>query len=278
MRWPVIYILIFSVFSLGLDGQSIEETRHYSDHKFDEGEYELALQGYNRILFFDSIKEWQDLYKIAVCQWNLNEKNKALKSLNQSYFICEEDSGLAAIYFKKIEFLLRLSKYEELLEEIKISDLNLDSSKLQREFFYQGVCYYTLCNYSQSISNFSMCFPAEDSLALNRLALIFDDTLNFNSPSSKKAKILSYFLPGLGQTYAGNHGDALNSFILNTAFIGLYIYSAQAYTILDATLFVFPLVRPYYAGGVENAKQAALARQEEKKAQTYFKILALFEK
>jgi hypothetical protein len=123
-----------------------------------------------------------------------------------------------------------------------------------------------------------MCFPAEDSLALNRLALIFDDTLNFNSPSSKKAKILSYFLPGLGQTYAGNHGDALNSFILNTAFIGLYIYSAQAYTILDATLFVFPLVRPYYAGGVENAKQAALAKQEEKKAQTYFKILALFEK
>lgn len=226
MRWLIIYILIFSFSGSKLNCQTIQETVNFSDQLFEEENYDLALQGYKRIAFFDSSKHWLNYYKKACCEWKLNQKSEALISLNQAFFLCEEEVGLEQIYFKKLNFLIQLKMFENALEEIQISNLNLLPKSLKRELFFSGVSYYGMERYGQSKIKFSQCLHPSDFKSHKILDSLFRDTTEFKSPNPSLAKSLSYIIPGAGQAYAGNGKDGFNSLIINVVFMGLFVHTA----------------------------------------------------
>lgn len=277
MRWLIIYILTFSFSFSKLQAQTIVETYNFADQLFDKGNYDAALQAYKRIDFFESKQNWSLQSKIATCEWAVNQRFQALNSLNRAFYICEEEAELKVLYFTKLSYLIQLEDYKGVLEEILNSDLNLDSIPKKREYFFAAISNYALENFAQSKINFSHCLHPDDSEGQFRLDSLFSDTINFSKPNPLLAKSLSYIIPGLGQMYAGDSKDGLNSLLLNAAFIGLFVYTANLYTVLDATLFVYPWLRGYYVGGTHIAEETAIQSQEEKKAANYYEILKLIE-
>lgn len=277
MRLLIIYILIFS-FSIGkLWGQTIEETSNFSDELFGLGSYDMALSGYKRVAFFDSSNLWMNYYKIGCCEWNLGQKTEALNSFNRAAFLCEDEEGLVLIYFKKIGILIQMQRYDDVLDEINNSDLKLNLESQKRELFFNGISNFALENYKQSRISFSKCLAAPDLKSQHILDSLFADTLGFNSPKPNMAKNLSYIIPGLGQMYAGDTKDGINSLIVNALFIGLFVNSAYVYTVLDASLFVFPWLRRYYRGGANIAEETAIEKQNQKKEICYLQIIRLIE-
>ena len=83
-------------------------------------------------------------------------------------------------------------------------------------------------------------------------------------------------IPGLGQFYAGDIRDGLNSLIISSAFMYLGINTALQYSFIEATSVV-PWFARYYMGGYNHAKIIMENRIEEKQFSIYQQILKIIE-
>ena len=82
--------------------------------------------------------------------------------------------------------------------------------------------------------------------------------------SPKRAKLLSAFLPGSGQYYAGHHFDAMNAFLLNSVTFSFNIYLLTIASYVDATLFFLYVTLRFYRGNLYNAaNQAKMVNKSE---------------
>lgn len=84
---------------------------------------------------------------------------------------------------------------------------------------------------------------------------------------------MSMIIPGLGQLYAGDIKNGLNSLILTGGLFSLGIYSAINNGFLDASLSVIPWFQRYYQGGFNKAQIIAKAKIEKKRYQIFNQLL-----
>ena len=70
-------------------------------------------------------------------------------------------------------------------------------------------------------------------------------------------------LPGLGQFYAGDIKNGINSLVINALFVGLFTYSFVTISPIDAYFSVLPWFQRYYKGGY--TKAGIIAEQKVKK-------------
>jgi len=82
----------------------------------------------------------------------------------------------------------------------------------------------------------------------------------------KKAQMLSYIVPGLGEMYAGRPLPGFFTLSLNLLFGWLSIKSFMDDRPLDGVLITVFLWSRFYQGGIENAGRAAHKFNEEKKS------------
>ncbi|MCS7052517.1 MAG: hypothetical protein NZM09_02145 [Ignavibacterium sp.] len=78
--------------------------------------------------------------------------------------------------------------------------------------------------------------------------------------SIEKAKILSMFLPGLGQFYTGNYLSGFGSFLWNTLSAYLTISAFYQDRIFDGVIISNLLWLRFYKGNLENAEKFALEK------------------
>jgi hypothetical protein len=97
------------------------------------------------------------------------------------------------------------------------------------------------------------------------IVTLIDDYLQDPGKSEKTAVILSLFLPGAGEAYAGNFLNGLRSFLMNLG-SGYLVYNAlsqQKY--VDATLVFVFLLNRFYLGSIYNAQISVIEHNKEKR-------------
>ena len=146
-----------------------------------------------------------------------------------------------------------------LVELIKV-DMQSQSARLrQRARFLRGVAYLYQFKWEQARLVLQTYFDEIPGTARTaaKIDALFLDALDRSQKSKKVARLLSTFLPGLGQAYVGDWKNGLNALILNGALGYVTLDAAIERDYDDALLSFFFLFYRYYSGNRYRAAEAA---------------------
>lgn len=130
----------------------------------------------------------------------------------------------------------------------------------EQSTFHLAISTFGLNEFDESETLFlKMSQTASDSLTVTHIFSKARKKL-----SAKRIKLvgtLSYFIPGLGQLYAGDIKSAANSALLVTGLALVYLNTIANYGSVQALVGISPWFLRYYLGGSKNARRSALKRQ-----------------
>lgn len=218
-------------------------------------QYSLALYHYNKAAFaiHPQVDAVLSMY-IGLCHFESGHMSTAARFFDLAYYNTTNDSIQTEALLWKIKTLIAEQRSGMALGELLQLDVPAHESQKVRYYFYKGVCQFELGQYEAS--EWSFLAIAKDSAAIRAH---FAQPKKFNRPNARLAMVMSALLPGSGQLYAGEKGEAVNSVLINSIFVFYSIRIAQLYSPLDAFIAVLPWFQRYYMGGYNRA--SVLARE-----------------
>jgi tetratricopeptide (TPR) repeat protein len=254
-----------------LTAQDFEETIVFADNQFKSGELTKALKTYQRALFFSEGRRNLYLFRqIAEISYLNNDYETAQKYFGFAYNQSEDDSLKTELLFDKASCRILNKNFQlALIDLFSITDTTRVVQK--RLDFFLATCYFGLEDFNKAQSYFESVLELKDRKELSDLF----SGKKLLSPSPKKARIMSMILPGLGQTYSGDVKSGLNSLLLTSGLIALGIDISIRYTPIDAIFAILPWYQRYYTGGYGKAEEIARKKREQRRNETYTKILNL---
>jgi hypothetical protein len=218
-----------------------------ADSLYARGYYEEARIEYSRV-FFSNPESRQDIEARMHYAISLLYMDQA-SGINEITKLVNESPKLPAGVRRKIaEQYLEAKRYYlaiDLLHDTDEKDL-------------LGMAYLLDGQYARARTIFS-------EIGNREIITLIDDYMANPEKSEKTAALLSLFLPGAGEVYAGNPFQALRDFLVNLG-SGYLAYNAlrqQKY--VDATLVFVFLFNRFYLGSIYNAQKAAIAHNEKKR-------------
>ncbi|MEO0897880.1 MAG: hypothetical protein AAFY71_15845 [Bacteroidota bacterium] len=276
-KQKLVFILAFSLLGLRAWSQSLQESFELAAHYVQISQFELAAETYERILFFDQNNTYRSrcFDQLAGCYIALGEWEKALTQLNFAYYQQTTQKGRNQIQFRLIVTYLLSGKPQSAKEEILILEDDLSEEETDRFHYYAGITYFSLEDFANSKAHFEAYLGEESTPLRDELDNIFLRNEKVSRINPKRARRMSQFLPGLGQAYAGNAKDAINSLLLTGGLLTLTVYVGINVSIFDAILAVWPWFYRYYQGGYKRSELMAFNKKERKRAEIYQELLQL---
>ena len=253
-----ITLLFFAAVSVSASDPALD----LGDYFFVRENYDAAITEYKRFLFFNA-----DDPRVDEVQFKIGLAYRA-----QKWWMEAAEAMIAAIQRttetelqaeRRVELAVTLissGAYDLALAELIKVDMQSQSARLrQRARFLRGVAYLYQFKWEQARSVFQAYFDKNPSAAraAAEIDTLFLDALNRSQKSEKAARLLSTFLPGLGQTYAGDWKNGLNALLLNGVLGYITLDAAIERDYDDALLSFFFLFYRYYAGNRYRAVEAA---------------------
>ena len=253
-----ITLLFFAAVSVSASDPALD----LGDYFFVRENYDAAITEYKRFLFFNA-----DDPRVDEVQFKIGLAYRA-----QKWWMEAAEAMIAAIQRttetelqaeRRVELAVTLiasGAYDLALVELIKVDMQSQSARLrQRARFLRGVAYLYQFKWEQARSVFQVYFDEIPSAAgaAAEIDTLFLDALNRSQKSEKAARLLSTFLPGLGQTYAGDWKNGLNALLLNGVLGYITLDAAIERDYDDALLSFFFLFYRYYAGNRYRAVEAA---------------------
>ena len=253
-----ITLLFFAAVSVSASDPALD----LGDYFFVRENYDAAITEYKRFLFFNA-----DDPRVDEVQFKIGLAYRA-----QKWWMEAAEAMIAAIQRttetelqaeRRVELAVTLiasGAYDLALVELIKVDMQSQSARLrQRARFLRGVAYLYQFKWEQARSVFQVYFDEIPSAAgaAAEIDTLFLDALNRSQKSEKAARLLSTFLPGLGQTYAGDWKNGLNALLLNGVLGYITLDAAIERDYDDALLSFFFLFYRYYAGNRYRAMEAA---------------------
>ena len=253
-----ITLLFFAAVTISASDPALD----LGDHLFALGDYDAAITEYKRFLFFNAADPRMDGVQFKI----------GLAYRAQRWWMEAAEAMIAAIQWttetelqaeRRVELAVTLiasGAYDLALVELIKVDMQSQSARLrERARFLRGVAYLYQFKWEQSRSVFQAYFDeipnaAGTAAEIDSLCL---DALNRSQKSEKAARLLSTFLPGLGQTYAGDWKNGLNALLLNGVLGYITLDAAIERDYDDALLSFFFLFYRYYSGNRYRAAEAA---------------------
>ena len=203
------------LFLSGLFAQNIEETYLFGNKQAELENYDLAIESYRRVLFFDSNYYSLDVsQKLAFCYLQMGQPDKSLQFLDLASNLTSNDSLENEIFFRKVSIYLQSFNYDYALLELESLNNIPTAYFFQKKEFYYGIIYFQKEDYQKSqnhiLNSIDSSYTAQRA-DINNLFNKIDKLKRYN-PNT--ARILSLIIPGMGQLYAGDIKNSLNSFIL----------------------------------------------------------------
>lgn len=254
--------------------QSFNETIKFADQQFKNKNYQLAVKEYQRALLFSQGRRTDYLYRQIANAFFVNKQfEQAQYFYELSYKTCSIDSIKNEMSIKKVQCFLLLKKFRKALIELYNLPDNISDYYLNRKHFYLAISYYGLHDFEKSERYFLQI--VNDSANKQKISKLLHSKKLISRPNPKTAKILSMISPGLGQIYAGDIKNGLNSSLLigGLAFLGGSM--AVTYSFLDSVLTVIPWFVRYYQGGYTNAYSQAYKKRLKRRQKTFLKILEI---
>ncbi|MBL6963595.1 MAG: hypothetical protein ISR55_07220 [Bacteroidetes bacterium] len=269
--------IILSICPVLIFSQDIQQTLAFADGQYEIQNYEAALKSYKRILFFDQGEMNEKIQsKIANCYFHIHDFQKALFHYDLAFSFSVDDSLSNEYILKRVLIYVLQDEFFFALQELLNVDEKISAYFLHKKEFYHAIIDYQTDRFDSAEKHFIQAVGSADSVYSSHIKKLFG-LYNLNKPNPKTAKVLSIFLPGAGQLYAGDFKNAINSFLLTAGFACLFIVTAKNLTPIDALLSVFPWFQRYYMGGFAKAEYIAILKKEEKKQQLFAEIMRLFD-
>ncbi|MFT5884637.1 MAG: tetratricopeptide (TPR) repeat protein [Arcticibacterium sp.] len=269
MKRAIYIILIIELFGGVAKAQNLDQTFHFANNLFEQDDYKNALEVYRRTLFFDQNNEFgpRVFKNMADCLYETSQYQEAAYYYDLAYFV---HSGYlqADISLKKASCHLLLREYNQTKIELFNLPDSLSPEQKELSVFYDAMLNFAQGNFEASKGLFLQIAP--DSTVINAL---FDKNKKIDKLKPKTAKILSIIMPGLGQFYAGDIKNGLNSLILSGGLFYLGVRSAVRTSLLDAGLSVIPWFQRYYSGGYNKAYAIAEAKVKERRHKVFNELL-----
>ena len=271
------YIAIFSVLlCVPAYGQNLADTYALGEKMLVLQQYEAAVQLFERVIFFDSSRIYthQSFLHTASCYQELTQWKKAQQYYNLAYYSTTDPKQQADIQFRQVSIHLLSGNYLSAQEELLALESQLPEEEQKRYQFYAGITAFMSNQYDSALSHFQ-AYTGEDSAAQGALLQLFRRNEKISRLNPKTARILSYIIPGLGQFYAGDLKNGINSLLLTGGLIVLAVHLGITVAPVDALLTVGPWYLRYYQGGVKNAERITRNKQKRKRAKVYQDLLRL---
>ena len=253
-----ITLLFFAAVSVSASDPALD----LGDYFFVRENYDAAITEYKRFLFFsaDDPRVDEVQFKIGLAYRSQKWWMEAAEAMIAAIQRTTETELQAERRVELAVTLIASGAYDLALVELIKADMQSQSARLrQRARFLRGVAYLYQFKWEQARSVFQVYFDEIPSAAgaAAEIDTLFLDALNRSQKSEKAARLLSTFLPGLGQTYAGDWKNGLNALLLNGVLGYITLDAAIERDYDDALLSFFFLFYRYYAGNRYRAVEAA---------------------
>jgi tetratricopeptide (TPR) repeat protein len=277
MRHFIVLAVVFLLFIV--DAGSVSDPAvDLGDHLFALENYDAAITEYKRFLFFNSNhpQAGEAQFKIGLAYRAQEWWSKAAEAMIEAIQWTTETELQAEMRTELAVTLIASGAYDLALVELIKVNMQSQSVRLrQRARFLRGVAYLYQFRWEQARSVFQAYLEGMPGAAEagTKIDGLFLDALNRRRKSEKTARILSTFLPGLGQTYAGDWKNGLNALLLNGVLGYVTLDAAIERDYDDALLSFFFLSYRYYAGNRSRAAEAAQTFNDRENRQHVEKIL-----
>jgi TM2 domain-containing membrane protein YozV len=205
--------------------------------------YELALTEYKRVFFFDSTAQRDLSLRL----------HYTISALNTNFLKGYEEYDKLLKDFPDIGDESRIILGRELIKN-KHYSLAIDILRPTREKRLLGLCYLLNGEYYNALDEFQ---NLDEEIALE-----VKEFLKKPKKSITCAMILSMFLPGWGEIYAGDFKRGLQDFIITSASGLLLFKSFKDKKYVDAGIIISLLFNRFYFGSISNAGRIAQRNNE----------------
>ena len=241
---------------------------------------DAAITEYKRFLFFnpDHPQAGEAQFKIGLAYRAQEWWAEAVEAMTAAVQLTAKTELQAEMRTELAVTLIASGAYDLALVELIKVDMQSQSVRLrQRARFLRGIAYLYQFKWEQARSVFQAYLEGMPGAAeaAAKIDTLFLDALNPRRKSERAARMLSTFLPGLGQTYAGDWKNGLNALLLNGVLGYVTIDAAIERDYDDALLSFFFLSYRYYAGNRYRAAEAARAFNDRENRQHVEKILQM---
>jgi tetratricopeptide (TPR) repeat protein len=274
--------MLFLVFNLllisTLKSQTLAETVVFAGLQYENKDFVGAAESYERILFFDSTQQFstQIYFNLAECLYHQKRFEEAARQYEKAYFSVENDSLKTHILFQKAScFLLEKNYTSAQVELFNLPD-SLDKKSMLRRELFLGMTTFAINDFETSEAHFEQYIEG-DSVKKAEIQRLFKKNQKISKLSPQKAKVMSMILPGLGQFYAGDIKNGLNSMLLTGGLLTWAIRIATKTTFIDAFLTVVPWFQRYYNGGYNRAEVIAQNAIKRRRNEVYNQLLNVVE-
>lgn len=269
-------LIIFNLILIsGVMAQGTDETLTLADKHFDMHQYENAVKLYRRVAFFgdDSLKAY--LYPvIARCYLYSGKYQESIFFYQLASNTASSDSLINEYTFSRTLCHILRNELNPALQEIYSVNTGESLYFTRKYHFFLGVISLKKNEISRSQLNFLSASESKDDY--DAIIDAYNEA-NLHNPDPGTARILSIFIPGLGQLYSGDQFNAVNSFLLTGGLAFLMVRMSLQQSILDAAVSIGPWFQRYYTGGFTRAGEIAVSRQEEKRELLLQKLFSIFE-
>lgn len=253
-----VILLFFAAFTVSASDPALD----LGDHLFALGDHGAAITEYKRFLFFgaDHPQVGEVQFKIGLAYRAQEWWTEAVEAMIAAIQRTTETELQAGRRVELAVTLIASGAYDLALVELIKVDMQSQSAQLrQRARFLRGVAYLYQFKWEQARSVFEVYFDQIPSAARAAAGIdaFFSEAINLPQRSEKAARLLSTFLPGLGQTYAGDWKNGLNALLLNGVLGYVTLDAAIERDYDDALLSFFFLFYRYYTGNRYRAATAA---------------------
>ena len=277
MRHFTILAVVFLLLTVDA-GSASDPAFDLGDHLFALENYDVAITEYKRFLFFNSDhpQAGEAQFKIGLAYRAQEWWAEAVEAMTAAVQLTAKTELQAEMRTELAVTLIASGAYDLALVELIKADMWSQSVRLrQRARFLRGVAYLYQFKWEQARSVFQAYLEGMPGAAEagTKIDTLFLDALNRRRKSEKTARMLSTFLPGLGQTYAGDWKNGLNALLLNGMLGYVTLGAAIERDYDDALLSFFFLSYRYYAGNRSRAAESAQAFNDQENRQHVEKIL-----
>jgi tetratricopeptide (TPR) repeat protein len=274
-------LILFIFLSNIVFAQDLKQSFDFANELFEKKDYAGASITYRRIIYFDKADIFRKYcYKnIADCLYETQQFEEAADYYELAFFQQKTDSSKAEVLFRKLSCYLIQNSFD--YAEIELLNLpnNLNTEQSRRKIFYTAVLNFSTEKYDLAKLQFLELIDSSDIASKNKIEYLFTKNEKINKLSPRKAKIMSMFLPGLGQFYAGDIKNGTNSILLTAGIATWGILAAiKSASPLDAIITMVPWFQRYYTGGYKKAEQIAINQKKARRAKVYNQILDEVEK
>ena len=267
-------LLFFAVVTVSASDPAL----NLGDRLFALGDYDAAITEYKRFLFFDANhpQAGEVHFKIGLAYRAQEWWADAVEAMIAAVQLTTETEFQAERRVELAVTLIASGTYDLALVELIKVDMQSQSARLhQRARFLRGIAYLYQFKWEQAQSVFQAYFDETPNAAeaATEIDALFSEAVNLSQKSEKTARLLSTFLPGLGQTYAGDWKNGVNALLLNGVLGYVTLDAAIERDYDDALLSFFFLFHRYYSGNRYRAAEAAQTFNDRENRRHVEKIL-----